>query len=222
VSPNRDPHDPFLAQRLEMVERQLRRRGVCDERVLAAFARVPRHEFVAAEQQHEAYADRPLQIGERQTISQPFMVATQLEAARIGPADIVLEIGTGSGYQTALLAELAAEVFSIERFPSLAESAQRRMAHLQYANVIIVVGDGTLGYPPGAPYDAIIVSAASPHTPEALVRQLRIGGRMLIPVGDASEQVLHLLVKTPEGVSNRSLFPCKFVPLVGEQGFRTE
>jgi protein-L-isoaspartate(D-aspartate) O-methyltransferase len=222
VSPNRDPHDPFLAQRLEMVERQLRRRGVCDERVLAAFARVPRHEFVAAEQQHEAYVDRPLQIGERQTISQPFMVATQLEAARIGPADIVLEIGTGSGYQTALLAELAAEVFSIERFPSLAESAQRRMAHLQYANVIIVVGDGTLGYPPGAPYDAIIVSAASPHTPEALVRQLRIGGRMLIPVGDASEQVLHLLVKTPEGVSNRSLFPCKFVPLVGEQGFRTE
>jgi protein-L-isoaspartate(D-aspartate) O-methyltransferase len=222
VSANPELHDLFLAQRLEMVEHQLRRRGVRDERVLSAFARVPRHEFVTPEQSPQAYEDRPLQIGEHQTISQPFMVATQLEAARIHPADIVLEVGTGSGYQTALLAELAAEVFSIERFPSLADTAQRRIAHLQYANVVIIVGDGTLGYPPGAPFDAIIVSAASPRVPEAMVRQLRIGGRLLIPVGDASEQVLHLLVKTPEGVSNRSLFPCKFVPLVGEQGFRPE
>jgi protein-L-isoaspartate(D-aspartate) O-methyltransferase len=200
----------------------LRRRGVHDERVLAAFARVPRHEFVALEQQHEAYEDRPLQIGEHQTISQPFMVATQLEAARIDPADVVLEVGTGSGYQTALLAELAAEVFSIERFPSLAEIAQRRIAHLQYANVVIVVGDGTLGYAPGAPFDAIIVSAASPRAPEALVRQLRIRGRLLIPLGDASGQVLHRFVKTTEGIVDTTLFPCKFVPLVGEQGFRNE
>jgi protein-L-isoaspartate(D-aspartate) O-methyltransferase len=222
VSANPDPHDLFLSQRLEMVEHQLRRRGVRDDRVLAAFARVPRHEFVNPEQQHEAYEDRPLQIGERQTISQPFMVATQLEAARIQPADVVLEVGTGSGYQTALLAELAAEVFSIERFASLAEIAQRRIAHLQYANVVIVVGDGTLGYPPGAPYDAIVVSAASPRPPEPLLRQLRVGGRMLIPIGGASDQVLHKFVKTHDGLSNFSLFPCKFVPLIGEQGFRRE
>jgi protein-L-isoaspartate(D-aspartate) O-methyltransferase len=216
------PSDQFFEQRLEMVERQLRGRGVRDERILRAFARVPRHEFVEPHQQHEAYEDRPLIIGESQTISQPYMVATQLETARIQPADIVLEVGTGSGYQTALLAELAAEVFSIERFPSLAETAQRRIAHLQYPNVVIAVGDGTLGYPPGAPYDAIIVSAAAPRPPEALVRQLRIGGRLLIPIGNAAEQVLHLLEKSPEGISDHRLFPCKFVPLIGAQGFRSE
>jgi protein-L-isoaspartate(D-aspartate) O-methyltransferase len=219
VSAFANPRDPFLAERTDMVEKQLRARGIHDERVLAAMARVPRHEFVQQHQQREAYDDRPLLIGEQQTISQPYMVATQLEAAHIQPADVVLEVGTGSGYQTALLAELAAEVFSVERFPSLAGMAQWRLAHLHYSNVVVVVGDGSLGYPQCAPYDAIIVSAASPRVPPALVEQLRDGGRLLVPVGGADEQVLHLVTKVDNSVQDRALFPCKFVPLVGTQGF---
>jgi protein-L-isoaspartate(D-aspartate) O-methyltransferase len=202
-----------------MVENQLRNRGIRDDRVLTAMARVPRHEFVLENQWPEAYQDRPLVIGEQQTISQPYMVAAQLEAARIEPADVVLEVGTGSGYQTALLAELAAEVFSVERFASLAEAAQRRLAHLRYANVVIVIGDGSVGYPPGAPYDAIIVAAASPRVPPALVEQLRDRGRLLIPVGNAQEQLLHLVSRQDGYIDDRTLFPCKFVPLIGSQGF---
>jgi protein-L-isoaspartate(D-aspartate) O-methyltransferase len=215
-----NPRDPFLNDRIHMVESQLRARGIRDERVLAAMLRVPRHEFVQPQQQQEAYDDRPLIIGEQQTISQPYMVATQLEAARIQPADVVLEIGTGSGYQTALLAELAAEVFSVERFPSLAGMAQWRIAHLHYSNVVIVVGDGSVGYPPGAPYDAVVVSAASPRVPPALVEQLREGGRLLVPVGDSEQQVLHRVTREGGSIHDQALFPCKFVPLIGLQGFR--
>ena len=203
-----------------MVERQLRSRGIRDERVLAAFERVPRHEFVTSQQRAEAYEDRPLQIGEDQTISQPYMHASMLEVTEIQPDDVVLEVGTGSGYQTALLAELAAEVFSIERFPSLAENAQRLLAHLNYANIVITVGDGSAGLPSAAPFDVIVVSAAAPRPPEPLLQQLKEDGRLAIPLGDASEQWLHVLRKRKAGYSDQKLYPVRFVPLVGEHGFR--
>src|SRR4051812_42839641 len=194
-----------------MVEHQLRARGIHDGRILSAFARVPRHEFVAPALRDEAYDDKPLIIGEHQTISQPFMHASMLQAAEIQPSDTVLEIGTGSGYQTALLAELAAEVFSIERFPSLAETAQRLLAHLNYANVVIVTGDGSAGWPAAAPYDVIIVSAAAPRPPEPLLEELRVGGRLAIPLGDASDQWLHIFRKLPDGsISDQRLFPVRF------------
>jgi protein-L-isoaspartate(D-aspartate) O-methyltransferase len=202
-----------------MVEQQLRRRGIRDERVLAAFARVPRHEFIAPELWREAYEDRPIQIGEGQTISQPYMHAAMLEAARIQPTDVVLEVGTGSGYQTALLAELAAEVFSIEIFPTLAERAQHTLARLNYTQIVIRVGDGSLGWPDAAPFDVIIVSAASPSVPPALLEQLRIEGRMVIPVGDEREQQVWLLQKTLQGTTRRVLDGCRFVPLLGRHGF---
>lgn len=216
ASPN---PDPFISARLEMVERQLQARGIRDPRVLAAFGRVPRHEFVDERNAAEAYADHPIIIGENQTISQPYMVASMLEYAAIQPTDVVLEIGTGSGYQTALLAELAAEVFSIERYPSLAASAQKLLAHLNYANVIVTTGDGTAGLPSSAPFDAVIVSAAAPHVPQPLLEQLREGGRLVIPVGGRDEQQLHLVRKVNGEARIQRLYACKFVPLVGEFGF---
>ncbi|HUQ49286.1 MAG TPA: protein-L-isoaspartate(D-aspartate) O-methyltransferase, partial [Terriglobales bacterium] len=178
-----------------MVDQQLRARGIRDPRVLAAFSRIPRHEFVNERNAAEAYADHPITIGEEQTISQPYMVASMLEHAAVQPGDVVLEIGTGSGYQTALLAELAAEVFSMERYPSLAASAQKLLAHLNYANVIVTTGDGTAGLASAAPFDAIIVSAAAPNVPQPLISQLREGGRLVIPVGSREEQYLHLVRK---------------------------
>ena len=214
------PPDPWLSARLAMVEQQLGRRGVKDERVLAALARVPRHEFVPPAFRDSAYEDRPLSIGEGQTISQPYVVASTVEAAEIQPADVVLEVGTGSGYQTAVLAELAAEVFSVERFASLAESAQRLLAHLNYANIVIQMGDGSVGLPSAAPFDAIVVAAAAPRVPEALVAQLREGGRLVVPVGDTYEQTLIQVRKQDGRPHTRQLYPCRFVPLIGEQGFR--
>ncbi|MBI2683588.1 MAG: protein-L-isoaspartate(D-aspartate) O-methyltransferase [Acidobacteriales bacterium] len=205
-----------------MVQRQLRSRGIRDERVLAAMERVPRHEFVPAAREAEAYSDHPVNIGEGQTISQPYMVASMLEAARIQPADVVLEIGTGSGYQTALLAELAAEVFSMERFASLADAAQRRLAHLNYANVVIVVSDGSQGLPGAAPFDAIVVAAAAPAVPMALVDQLRDNGRLVVPVGGLDEQVLHQVWKHGDESVDRALYACRFVPLIGRYGFPSD
>jgi protein-L-isoaspartate(D-aspartate) O-methyltransferase len=202
-----------------MVDQQLRARGVRDERVLAAFRRVPRHEFLPPELWSEAYEDRPVKIGEGQTMSQPYMHAAMLAAAQIQPSDVVLEVGTGSGYQTALLAELAAEVFSIEVFPSLADHAQRVLARLNYTQIVIRVGDGSLGWPEAAPFDVIVVSAASPRVPPALLEQLRMGGSMVIPVGDAVEQNVWLLQKTREGITRRVLEGCRFVPLLGRHGF---
>jgi len=210
--------DPFAGARRQMVEKQLRARGVRDERVLAAMERVPRHEFVPSYNANEAYEDHPIVIGESQTISQPYMVASMLEHAAIQPADVVLEVGTGSGYQTALLAELAAEVFSIERFASLAESAQRVLAHLNYANVVIVTGDGSLGLPSAAPFDAIIVAAASPAIPPPLVEQLREGGRLVVPIGGAEEQTLYVVRKVNGQAQPQRLYGCKFVPLIGAHG----
>jgi protein-L-isoaspartate(D-aspartate) O-methyltransferase len=211
--------DPYVALRLEMVEKQLRSRGIRDERVLRAMARVPRHEFLPGESAASAYEDHPIGIAEGQTISQPFMVASMVEAAEIEPADVVLEVGTGSGYQAAVLAELAAEVFTIERFPALAASAQKLLAHLGYANIVVATGDGSEGLRQHAPYSAIIVAAASPSVPQTMVEQLRENGRLVIPVGDAEEQELQVVRRLADGPKIERKYKCKFVPLVGKYGF---
>src|SRR5436305_6393355 len=203
-----------------MVEEQLRRRGIYDERVLAVMRAVPRHEFVAHQERAEAYADRPIVIGEQQTTSQPYIIAAMLQAAEIKPTDRVLEIGAGSGYQTALLAQLAQHVFAVERHPSLVAGASATLERLGYKNITLVAGDGSLGLPEAAPFDAIIVSAAAPDVPPALVEQLAIGGRLVIPVGVADQQVLEVVRKRPQGITVERLEGCRFVPLVGEQGFR--
>lgn len=210
--------DPYAGARRRMVEQQVVKRGIRDERVLAAMERVPRHEFVPTYNAAEAYDDHPLAIGEDQTISQPYMVASMLEHAAIKPADVVLEVGTGSGYQTALLAELAAEVFSVERFASLAESAQRKLAYLNYANVVIATGDGSLGLASAAPFDVIIVAAAAPAAPPPLVEQLREGGRLVVPVGGTFEQDLYVVRKINGTAHPQRLYGCKFVPLIGAHG----
>ena len=211
---------PFAAERFSMVESQLRQRGIRDERLLAAMSKVPRHEFVSRQNWNEAYADHPVPIAEKQTTSQPYMIAAMVQAAQIKPGDRVLEIGAGSGYQTALLAELASQVFAVERYPSLAETAQKTLERLGYRNAKIVTGDGSLGLPEAAPYDAIIVSAAAPRIPQALMDQLAVGGRLLIPVGEADQQVLQLVQRNADGSTTaRTLEGCRFVPLIGEQGF---
>jgi protein-L-isoaspartate(D-aspartate) O-methyltransferase len=211
---------PFATERFTMVESQLRQRGIRDERLLAAMSKVPRHEFVSRQNWNEAYADHPVPIAEKQTTSQPYMIAAMVQAAQIKPGDRVLEIGAGSGYQTALLAELASQVFAVERYPSLAETAQKTLERLGYRNAKIVTGDGSLGLPEAAPYDAIIVSAAAPRIPQALMDQLAVGGRLLIPVGEADQQVLQLVQRNADGSTTaRTLEGCRFVPLIGEQGF---
>lgn len=210
----------FREQRHSMVEQQLRSRGIHDARVLAAMEQVPRHEFVDRDQWAQAYSDHPVTIAEQQTTSQPYIIASMLQSAEVQEADRVLEVGAGSGYQTALLSVLAGQVIAIERYPSLAEQARSTLNRLGYENVIIIPGDGSLGAPPYAPFDAIIVSAAAPHVPPALVQQLAIGGRLVIPVGDSAQQVLQLLRKHQDGsITAKSLEGCRFVPLIGEQGF---
>jgi len=197
-----------------MVDSQLRRRGIADERVLAAMERVRRHEFAPERYRDQAYEDHPLPIGEGQTISQPYIVALMLDALRLTPTDKVLEIGTGSGYVTALLAELTESVISIERHESLAESARALLAALGYSNVNVVAGDGTQGFTKAAPYDAIVVSAAAADMPPALITQLGEGGRMIIPVGSEDSQQLRL-VRMENGqphIEFREL--CRFVPLI--------
>jgi protein-L-isoaspartate(D-aspartate) O-methyltransferase len=211
---------PFATERFSMVESQLRQRGIRDERLLAAMSKVPRHEFVSQQNWNEAYADHPIPIAEKQTTSQPYMIAAMVQAAEIKPGDRVLEIGAGSGYQTAVLAELASQVFAVERYASLTETAQKTLERLGYRNAKIVTGDGSLGLPEAAPFDAIIVSAAAPSIPQALVDQLAVGGRLLIPIGEADQQVLQLVQRNADGgTSVRTLEGCRFVPLIGEQGF---
>jgi len=211
---------PFAAERFSMVESQLRQRGIRDERLLAAMSKVPRHEFVSQQNWNEAYADHPIPIAEKQTTSQPYMIAAMIQAAEIKPEDRVLEIGAGSGYQTALLAELASQVFAVERYASLAETAQKTLERLGYRNAKIVTGDGSLGLPEAALFDVIIVSAAAPRVPQALVEQLAVGGRLIVPVGESEQQVVQLLQKNADGTTNvRTLEGCRFVPLIGEQGF---
>lgn len=202
-----------------MVERQLRRRGIRDERVLDAMLRVPRHEFVPREYMEFAYHDRPLPIGAAETISQPYMVAAMTVACAIQPGDKVLEIGTGSGYQAAILTHLGARVYSIERNPSLAARAAGTLARLGYSEVEVICGDGTEGYPAAAPYQAILVTAGSPEVPTTLINQLAEGGRLVIPVGSREMQRLELIQKTAEGTFTRLLEACQFVPLTGKHGW---
>jgi len=212
--------EQFATQRENMVNAQLRARGIRDPRVLSAMAHVPRHEFVAEESRSQSYGDHPLPIGEGQTLSQPYIVALTLEALALTGSEIVLEVGTGSGYQTALLAELAQHVYSIERHKSLAHSAQATLVRLGYQNVDVFVGDGSQGLPGRAPFDAIVVSAAAPRVPQPLFEQLREQGRMVIPVGPADAQELQLVEKREGGAVVRILEGCRFVPLIGGQGYR--
>jgi len=216
---NPGPIDGWELRRRRMVEEQLRNRGIRDPRVLAAFLGVPRHEFVPEDYRVEAYEDRPLPIGHGQTISQPYIVAAMLETLRLQPAERALEVGAGSGYQTALLAELCREVFAVERRQALAESASAVLDRLGYRNAHIIVGDGTQGYPPAAPFDAIVVAAAAATLPPALVKQLAEGGRMIIPVGSQDVQELELVTKRDGQVHRSRLDGCRFVPLIGTGGF---
>jgi protein-L-isoaspartate(D-aspartate) O-methyltransferase len=205
--------------RQQMVERQLRGRDIADERVLDAMARVPRELFVPDEERRRAYADAALPIGHGQTISQPYMVARIVEAVAPRPGERVLDVGTGSGYQAAVLDELGAEVVTIERIPDLAETARASLAAAGYGDVDVRVGDGTLGVPELAPFDAIAVGAAAPAFPQTLYEQLRPRGRLVVPVGGQRVQRLEVIVRSPEGPAVVHSVPCRFVPLVGEEGF---
>jgi len=202
-----------------MVETQLAGRGISDSRVLEAMRRVPRHLFVEEALQEQAYSDFPLPIGEKQTISQPYIVALMTVTLGIEGHEKVLEIGTGSGYQAAILAELADRVFSIERFPGLAYRANQILQKLGYRNVIIRVADGSLGWPEEAPFDGIIVTAGTPRIPDPLIDQLAIGGRLVIPVGGKISQELVLVERTPEGKKVTELGGVRFVDLVGKWGW---
>ncbi len=203
-----------------MVERQLRARGIDDERVLEAMGRVPREAFLPASLRDRAYEDAALPIAEGQTISQPYMVALICRQLALRGHERVLDVGTGSGYQAAVLAELAAEVHTIERIPALAERARETLAALGYSSRVQVhVGDGTRGLQEHAPYDAIAVAAAAPEAPASLYEQLRMRGRLVVPVGDLQEQQLETVVRTPEGPATLWSVPCRFVPLVGREGF---
>ncbi|BBL69361.1 protein-L-isoaspartate(D-aspartate) O-methyltransferase [Methanoculleus chikugoensis] len=214
--------DPYRREREEMVEFQIRARGIGDERVLAAMRKIPRHLFVPKNLERAAYEDQPLPIGEGQTISQPYIVAVMTEQLEIRSHDRVLEIGTGSGYQAAILAELAGKVVSVERLAHLADRARENLARAEVTGVEIVVGDGTQGYPPEAPYDAIVVTAASPEIPGPLVEQLAEGGRLIAPVGPRECQDLVKLVKREGSVETVPLGGVCFVPLIGQFGWQGE
>jgi protein-L-isoaspartate(D-aspartate) O-methyltransferase len=196
-----------------MVEDQIEARGVRDPRVLAAMRKVPRDRFVPPDVASLAYADQPLPIGHGQTISQPYIVAYMSEALQVNENAKVLEIGTGSGYQAAILGELAREVYTIELVPELAERARTTLAALGYTNVHVRTGDGYLGWPDEAPFDAIMVTAAPDHVPQPLVDQLAVGGRLVIPVGGGFEQQMRILTRTPEGIQESRTLPVRFVPL---------
>ena len=203
----------------KMVEDQLRGRDIVDERVLEAMERVPRELFVPKGERHRAYADAALPIGHGQTISQPYMVARIAEALGLAGAEKVLDVGTGSGYQAAVLAELAGDVNTVERIPELAERARRNLAEAGYDRVRVHIGDGSVGLPDEAPFTAIAVAAAAPGLPQALYEQLEPRGRMAVPVGGRWGQRLEVIVRSPEGPAIVHSVPCRFVPLVGEGGF---
>jgi len=209
----------FDALRQRMVDRQICARGIRAPAVVAAFRKVPRHELIPADRQSEAYDDHPVSIGKGQTISQPYMVALMTEELGIEEGHRVLEIGTGSGYQTAILAEIAREVYTVERVAELSESAQEVLMGLGYANVHFLIGDGTLGWPEHGPYDRIIVTAGGPRIPPSLVDQLAVGGRLVIPVGDTFHQSLTIVTKTEKGTHEKHGCGCVFVKLIGEEGW---
>ncbi len=207
--------------RLEMV-RRLEAQGITDTRVLEVMRRIPRHLFIANSLWDHAYADRPVPIDRGQTISQPYIVALMTQALQLEKGDRVLEIGTGSGYQTAILAELAERVYTIERFPELSEKAQKLLTDAGYTNIRFRVGDGTLGWPEEAPFEKIIVTAAAPEVPAALVEQLAGGGRLVIPVGGRQLQTLVALTKEGKKLRREKLCACSFLPLIGEEGWPDE
>jgi protein-L-isoaspartate(D-aspartate) O-methyltransferase len=213
------PGDGYGGFRAQLVE-TLRRKGIRDLPVLHAVAQVPRHLFVPPSVRHRAYEDSALPIAAGQTISQPYVQALYLEALALTGREKVLEIGTGSGYQTALASLLAGTVFSVERVPSLSQAAREALDAAGYRNITLLVGDGTLGWRPYAPYDAILVSAASPDIPRPLVEQLAVGGRMIVPVGNRDTQTLTMVRRDEQGTSVSTLGDARFVPLIGEHGWR--
>lgn len=202
-----------------MLDEQLRQRGIRDQLVLAAMGAVPRQEFAEERFRNESYDDHPVPLANGQTISQPFMVALMLQALRLQKDCTVLEIGTGTGYQAALLAEIAGRVVSVERIESLAVAARENLDRLGFENVEIIFGDGSLGYPPRSPYDRIIVAAAAPSIPSALVDQLSDGGILLVPLGPSDVQVVHRITRAGPQTYTELLDACRFVPLIGEQGY---
>jgi protein-L-isoaspartate(D-aspartate) O-methyltransferase len=212
--------DRYAEDRRLMIEHQIRKRGVTDERVLSAMASVPRHEFVPPFWTNQAYADEPLPIGHGQTISQPYIVAAMVAALALAGPENVLEIGTGCGYQAAVLSLLAREVHTLELLPDLAQSAGERVQRLGYANVHVHAGDGTLGWLAYSPYNAILIAAAAPSIPEPLLQQLAEDGRLIAPVGDLDKQELHVIIRHEGKLVLRSGGPCRFVPLLGEYGWR--
>ncbi|MBW2418454.1 MAG: protein-L-isoaspartate(D-aspartate) O-methyltransferase [Deltaproteobacteria bacterium] len=207
--------DAYTRQRERMVTRQLEARGLSDPRVLAAMRKVPRHEFVPEHLRRHAYEDHPLPIGKGQTISQPYIVGVMSELARLDASAKVLEIGTGSGYQAAVLGELAAEVFTIEIVEELAASADATLDRLGYTGIHVRQGDGYAGWPEEAPFDAVVVTAAPPRIPQPLIDQLKVGGRLVIPVGNW-DQSLEVHEKTSTGIERKVIFPVRFVPMVGD------
>jgi protein-L-isoaspartate(D-aspartate) O-methyltransferase len=209
----------FAERRSQMVEEQLRGRGIRAERVLAAMGKVPRERFIAPEYAQEAYADGPIPIGSGQTVSQPYMVAAMVEALEVRPSDRVLEVGTGTGYEAAVLAELAAEVWTIERHAELADKARQILLELGHENVHGICGDGSLGLPHHAPFDKILVAAGAPQAPPSLIAQLAEGGTMAVPVGNRVEQQLQVTRKIGGGMVVSRHVLCCFVPLLGAEGW---
>ena len=213
--PNPLPSDDRVAERDAMVRTQIEARGVRDPRVLDALRSVPRHRFVPDNVTEEAYTDRPLPIGEQQTISQPYIVGLMTELAQVGPGDRVLEIGTGSGYQAAVLAAIGCEVWSIEIVEPLARSAAARLESLGYLKVRVRAGDGYAGWPEVAPFKAILITAAPPRIPDPLIEQLAVGGRLIAPVGGSGAQQLTIVEKRPEGLDTEAVLDVRFVPMTG-------
>ncbi len=209
----------YTAERLVMIRGQLQRRGITDTRVLQAMQEVPRHAFVPLEWRHEAYSDRPLPIADNQTISQPYMVAIMTQSLVLQGHECVLEVGTGSGYQAAVLSRLAAHVYTMEYFRALAERARAILQRLGYTNVQVITGDGGPGLPAHAPYHGILVAAAAPHVPQSLLTQLAEGGRLVIPVGSAASQELLIITRHGDGYAQLRSVPCRFVPLLGREGW---
>ncbi|MEN6482789.1 MAG: protein-L-isoaspartate(D-aspartate) O-methyltransferase [Anaerolineaceae bacterium] len=209
----------FTQLRTEMVERQIKARGIHNQRILDAMLKIPRHEVVPEELRHRAYEDRPLSIGEEQTISQPYIVALMSSLLQPEASDKVLEIGTGSGYQAAILSELVQVVYTLEQQPLLAENAQKILALLKIDNVFVICTDGTLGLPEQAPYDKIIITAAAPGVPQPLLNQLAVNGRLILPVGGSGNQILQIWERTATGFLQEDSIPVRFVPLRGKYGW---